>query len=158
MKKINNSKIIMCPKNISSFNLSFICDHVITLRGSIGLEFACQGKYSIIAGIAHYSNLGLSLEPKNKKKYFSFIKNIMSIKKLKEAQSLKAKKVLYYFETKKQHNVLKNSNIFHVSIPKIIIFRDQRKMFSKELIQNYKKITSFENDPYFKDIIKKFKI
>ena len=83
VKKINNSKIIMCPKNISSFNLSFICDHVITLRGSIGLEFACQGKYSIIAGIAHYSNLGLSLEPKNKKKYFSFIKNIMSIKKLK---------------------------------------------------------------------------
>ena len=72
---------------------------MITLRGSIGLEFACQGKYSIIAGIAHYSNLGLSLEPKIKK-YFSFIKNIMSIKKLKEAQSLKAKKVLYYFETK----------------------------------------------------------
>ena len=63
----------------------------------------------------------------------------MSIKKLKEAQSLKAKKVLYYFETK-QHNVLKNSNIFHVSIPKIIIFRDQRKMFSKELIQIIKKL------------------
>ena len=37
----------------------------------------------------------------------------MSIQKLKEAQSLKAK-VLYYFETKKQHNVLKNSNIFLV--------------------------------------------
>ena len=86
----------MCPKNISSFNLSFICDHVITLRGSIGLEFACRGKYSIIAGIAHYSNLGLSPNQKIKK-YFSFIKNIMSIKKLKEAQSLKKQKSIVLF-------------------------------------------------------------
>ena len=158
VKKIGNSKIIMCPKNLSSFNLTFICDHVITLRGSIGLEFACQRKYSITAGIAHYSNLGLSLQPRNKKKYFSLIKNIMSIQKLSEAQSLKAKKVLYYFETKKQHNLLKNSNIFHEFISKVVISRDQRKMFSKKLIQNYKRIASFENDPYYKDIIKKFKI
>ena len=81
----------------------------------------------------------------------------MSIKKLKEAQSLKAKKYCIILK-QKTTQCFKNSNIFHVSIPKIIIFRDQRKMFSKELIQNYKKITSFENDPYFKDIIKKFKI
>ena len=158
VKKINNSKIIMCPKNLSSFNLTFICDHVITLRGTVGLEFACQRKYSITAGIAPYSNLGLSFQPRNKKKYFSLIKNVMSIKKLNEAQSLKAKKILYYFETKKQHNILKNSNIFHEFISKVIISRDQRKMFSKKLIQNYKKMTSFENDPYYKDIIKKFKI
>ena len=82
----------------------------------------------------------------------------MSIKKLKEAKSLKAKKVLYYFETKRQHNVLKNSNIFHEFNSQIVISGDQRKMFSKKLIQNYKNVVSFENDPYFKDIIKKFKI
>ena len=82
----------------------------------------------------------------------------MSIQKLSKAQSLKAKKVLYYFETKKQHNVLKNSNIFHEFISKVVISKDQRKMFSKKLIQNYKRIASFENDPYYKDIIQKFKI
>ena len=158
VKKIDNSNILMCPKKINSYNLSFICDNVITLRGTIGLEFACQGKYSITAGIAPYSNLGLSFQPKNKKKYFYLIKNILNFKKLTKSQSIKAKKILYYFETKKEHNRLNNSNIFQEFVSKVFTSRDDSKMFSKKLIQNYKKKISFDRDPYYKDIIKKFKI
>ena len=157
VKKIDNPKILMCPKKINSYNLSFICDNVITLRGTIGLEFPCQKKYSITAGIAPYSNLGLSLQPKNKKKYFDLIKNIIKLKKLTEAQSIKAKKILYYFETKKQHNKLNNSNIFQEFVSKTIS-GDQSKMFSKKLIKNYKRKISFDRDPYYKDVIKKFKV
>ena len=156
VKKLGNEKILMCPKNLSSYNMSFICDNVITLRGTIGLEFACQGKYSITAGIAPYSNLGLSLQPKSKKKYFYLIKNIIKLKKFSKAKSTKAMKILYFFETKRQHHRLKNSNIFQEA--DITISSDESKIFSKKLIQNYKNQISFEHDSYYKDIIKKFKI
>ena len=158
VKKIDNPKILMCPKKINSYNLSFICDNVITLRGTIGLEFPCQRKYSITAGIAPYSNLGLSFQPKNKKKYFDLIKNIIKLKKLTKKQSFKAKKILYYFETKKQHNRLKNSDIFQEFVSKVNISGDESKMFTKKLIQNYQRKISFDHDSYYKDVIKKFKI
>ena len=75
-----------------------------------------------------------------------------------KSQSIKAKKILYYFETKKEHNRLNNSNIFQEFVSKVFTSRDDSKMFSKKLIQNYKKKISFDRDPYYKDIIKKFKI
>ena len=70
---------------INTKDLLEICDNVITGRGSIGLEFACAGKYPILAGSAAYSKIGFTLDPKNKKHYFNLIKKIggvMSIFKL----------------------------------------------------------------------------
>ena len=61
-------------------------------------------------------------------------------------------------ETKKQHNRLKNSDIFQEFVSKVNISGDESKMFTKKLIQNYKKKISFEHDSYYKDVIKKFKI
>ena len=49
--------IQLCPNKINTKDLLNICDHVITVRGSIGLESACEGKKSIIAGYAAYSDL-----------------------------------------------------------------------------------------------------
>ena len=153
VKECYNKNIKMCPKNISSHNLTFICDNVVTLRGTIGLEFACQGKYSITAGIATYSNLGFSFQPKNKYQYFSYLKNITHVSKLNSQQILKAKKVLYFFENKKQHNRLENSKVFSE-----FISHNEKSFFCKKLIDNFENITSFEKDPYYKNIANKFVI
>jgi hypothetical protein len=151
VKKMNNKNIILCPKNISSHNLTLTCDHAVTARGSVGLEFACQGKYSITAAFAAYSKLGICLEPKNKNQYFSYLQNIANLPKLNSKQTLKAKKILYFLETKEQDNRLKNSIIYSE-----FIGNSEKTFFNKKLINNYEKINSFENDPYYKDIANKF--
>ena len=148
---MNNKNIILCPKNISSHNLTLTCDHAVTARGSVGLEFACQGKYSITAAFAAYSKLGICLEPKNKNQYFSYLQNIANLPKLNSKQTLKAKKILYFLETKEQDNRLKNSIVYSE-----FIGNSQKTFFNKKLINNYEKINSFENDPYYKDIANKF--
>lgn len=151
VKKLKNKNILICPKNISSHNLTLICDNAVTLRGTVGLEFACQGKYSITAGFASYSNLGFTLEPKNKDQYFYYLKNITNIPKLNKKQTLKAKKILYFFETKKQDNRLENSKVYSEFID-----NNDKSFFCKKLIDNFKNMNSIENDPYYKDIANKF--
>ena len=153
VKKLSNENIKMCPKNISSHNLTLICDNAVTLKGTVGLEFACQGKYSITGGFAAYSNLGFSLHASNKHKYFSNLEKISNLPKLNSKQILKAKKVLYYLETKKQEDRLENSNIFTEFID-----NNDQSFFCKKLIDNFENITSFENDPYYKDVANKFVI
>ena len=98
VKKFNNKKIIVPPKNMMSYNLTNICDNVITGRGTVGMEFACLGKYPITVGSSIYSNLGFSLEFKNKKKYFKQLENIEMIRKLPKEKTLLAKQTLYYLD------------------------------------------------------------
>ena len=54
-------------------------------------------------------------------------------------------------ETKEQDNRLKNSIIYSE-----FIGNSEKTFFNKKLVNNYEKINSFENDPYYKDIANKF--
>ena len=98
IKKLKNQRIRMCPKNLNSHNLSKFCDLVITSRGTIGLEFASQGKPVLITGNAAYSKKKFTIEPKNKKEYLKTLDNPNLIKPLKYQKILLAKKILYFLE------------------------------------------------------------
>ena len=100
VKKFNNQKIIVSPKNIMSYNLSIICDNVISGRGTVSMEFACLGKYPITVGSSVYSHSGFCMEFRNKKKYFAQLKNIEKIGKLSNKKKLFAKQFLYYLDNK----------------------------------------------------------
>ena len=63
------------------------------------------------------------------------------------------KKVLYFLETRKQEDRLENSNIFNEFID-----NSDQSFFCKKLIDNFENISSFENDPYYKDVANKFVI
>ena len=71
VRKINNDLIKLSPKNVTANNLSKICDNVITCTGTVGLEFALNGKYSVNAGNAYYSGLGFSRDHSSKEKFYS---------------------------------------------------------------------------------------
>ena len=168
VKKFNNKKIIMSQKNVTSFNYSKICDNVITGRGTVGLEFACLGKYALLAGSGVYSNLGIALEFKNKKKYFDQLRNIESIKKISEKKILLAKKILYYlehtnekfflekFNNKEKNIFIKNSKFlldesFTASYRKDI----EESFFNKKLISNLKNFR-FDQNKYIDYFFNKF--
>ena len=150
INKIDNKFIRLSPKYINISNLINICDCVVTGRGTIGMEFACAGKYPIIAGSGVYSGLGFSLESKNKKQYFSRLLNIDKISKLNKKQILTAKKTLYYLEAAKTYSggdkimdekVLKNA------------FKNDNSLFCEELIKNLKK-TDFDKGTFYQNLFK----
>ena len=162
IKKTNNPMIQLCPQNLNTGNLIDICDLVVTGCGTIGLEAATRGKTSIIAGGAPYSGLGVSLEHKNKKRYFERLLNFEKILKLKKTKIMLAKKTLYYFDTKKielreskilDQNVRSSSFNFNNMKANIKKQREDIDIFNKRLIKNLNKL-SFEKDVLFKDLIK----
>ena len=99
IKNSKNKNIIYCSTDlIGTKNLIEICDHVVTGRGTIGLEFACYGKKPITAGASTYSKFDISDECKTKEDYFNKLKNLNRIKPLTAKQKKIAKKLLYYIE------------------------------------------------------------
>ena len=98
VKSINYKNIILCPKNTSTVDILNQCNVVITGRGTIALEAACCGIYTINAGPSIYSGFNFSLDPKTKYEYFKSIKNIKTYKKLNKNKINLAKSILYYLE------------------------------------------------------------
>ena len=148
LSKYKNNKLIkLCSvKFINTSDLVEICDHVITGRGNIGLEFACKGKYSILAGAASYSGLNFTKESKSKMEYFSKLLNIQKISKLNKQQTLNAKKATYYLENN-LFNPLRFSKILDHKIVREGTKAGKRGdefIFCNKLINSLKK-NSFES-------------
>ena len=116
VNEINDQRIVICPKNISTREILNLSDAVITSRGTIGMEAASCGKFVINEGSSIYSGLGFSLDPKNKKEYFNSIKNIINIKKLKKQDIFIAKCALYFLE--KDCLIAKNGIVKNIKIRK----------------------------------------
>ena len=148
--------IILCPNKINTNDLIPLCDHVITTNGSIGIEFACEGKMPILGGFAPYSNLGFTFDPKNKKHYFKILNKIHKLKNLNKMQILVAKKALYFLDTANYKKHLKKSKILDfdnlfLSHKKGLLknkFIDKEKIFIENSFKKLKK-NKMANDPYF---------
>lgn len=149
-------KVIICPDKVNTNNLIPFCDHVITTNGSIGIEFACEGKMPILGGYAPYSNLGFTYDSKNEKEYFDILKKIDKLKGLNKSQILMAKKALYVLDTGKHKEKLKKSNI--LEFEKLLKsynlgllknkFINKQDIFIKDSLKNLRK-KKIDNDPYF---------
>lgn len=95
-----------CPDHItfldrdSSFNsksLLHICDAVITVAGTCGIEFAAAAAIpSLLVGPTFYSGFGFTLEPKTKAEYFEILGDIEHLNRLNESQQNTARRVFLY--------------------------------------------------------------
>jgi hypothetical protein len=64
---ITNKNVVIVPADspVSTYNLMFHADKIITFGSSVGIEAAAFGKISILAGKTFYMNLGSTYNPKN---------------------------------------------------------------------------------------------
>ena len=150
LNRLNNQKlnIKLCSVDIvRTSDLVNFCDHVITGKGNIGLEFAVKGKYSIIAGSSPYSGLNISMEPKTQKEYFKILDQIVDLKKLTKKQTIRAKKIMYYLD--------KVDNL-NFKVKKSFLAKNTNPFFTKALMRDMKKI-GVENDVFYQSILRNFK-
>ncbi len=72
-------------------------DAVVTVRGTVALEFGAHGKMALLAGSARYSHLGFTISPRNRREYFDALNSLALFPQLKCNPST-ALAALYYFE------------------------------------------------------------
>lgn len=98
--KIINSLFDKIPENIfilepncgiSTLNLFKVIDYGITVRGTIGIELPCFGIPVITAGTGRYSNLGFTIDSKDRLEYINKLSNLENIVPLTAEQIQLAK-------------------------------------------------------------------
>ena len=100
IKKYKKENIIFCPINVPVKKLYNICDLVVTGRGTIGLEFICEGKQAILSGVPRYAHKNLNLNCCSEiKHYFKLINKLDRLGAVNSNKSYLAKKILYFYES-----------------------------------------------------------
>lgn len=87
--------VVLIPETTNTSSLIDIADAVITARGTAGLEFACFGVPSIIAGESKYSGFDVAIEPQTKREYFEALNRIPELTELEDRQVALAKILTY---------------------------------------------------------------
>ena len=78
--------IHMCPKDLNTSSLSTCADVLLTVHGTAGLEYACLGIPTILAGTPFYSGFGFTQEPQTVEEYAIAVRNAASLPRLTEYQ------------------------------------------------------------------------
>ena len=91
-------KLIIIPADtkINTISIIQLLDYCITVRGTVGIESALFEKKVITCGTGRYDNLGFTIDFENKKKYFSFLKNIANENLRPDKKTNLAYKFAYY--------------------------------------------------------------
>ena len=128
------------PEKLHPASLLKFTDVAITSHGTVGVEYPSFGIPSIVAERSSYTNLGFTLEPKNKIEYQNLLKSVHQINKLNKQKIEKAKVYLFI------RDILLRTNLSIISA-----FDSSRKIdvnnFWYQSSQNLKKY-NFNNDHF----------
>ena len=85
-------RIMRAHTDINTSSLFPVIDYVLTVNGTVGMEFPCFGKPALLAGTGRYNNRGFTIDPQTKEQYFQELKNLHQKPPLSEGQIILAKK------------------------------------------------------------------
>lgn len=94
----NASNIHLCPSDLNTSSLRCCADVILTVHGTIGLEFACLGVPTILSGTPFYSGFGFTHEPKTTSEYAQLVCNAASLPRLSETEVSMALQVFEVWE------------------------------------------------------------
>jgi hypothetical protein len=112
IKKLSSNISLIYPdSDICSSSFFKIANSIITVRGTVGLEYPCFGIPVLTAGTGRYNNKGFTIDPKNKEEYFKKLKNLPNIKPLSQKKITLAQKFATQVFEKKPYKI--NCLYFH---------------------------------------------
>ena len=95
-------KILWADSDINSYGLYQLIDGAITMFGTVGVEMSTLGKPVIVAGEAHYTGKGFTLDADSPAKYFSLLENAKNIRPLTDEQKNTAMQYAYSYFIQRQ--------------------------------------------------------
>jgi hypothetical protein len=72
-------KIMRSDTDINTQSLFPVVDYVLTVNGTVGMEFPCYGVPAVLAGTGRYDGRGFTIEPSTKEDYFATLKTLHTI-------------------------------------------------------------------------------
>jgi hypothetical protein len=84
------SNIYICPSDLNTGSLRHCADVILTVNGTIGLEYACLGIPSILSGFSCYSGFGFTHDPGTAAEYCQMIQDSPNLPRLNNIQISKA--------------------------------------------------------------------
>jgi hypothetical protein len=93
IRSCKSNHIFLLPSECSTSSIVNIADVILTVQGTVGIEFSCLGIPVVITGKAFYSGFGFTIEPTSKEEYFKCLRNIAKINRLSNIQISVAKEV-----------------------------------------------------------------
>ncbi|MBK9926014.1 MAG: hypothetical protein IPP66_12080 [Anaerolineales bacterium] len=74
---------------INTRSLFPLVDCVLTVNGTVGMEFPCFGIPAVLAGTGRYNGFGFTMEPSTREEYFATLRNLHKVERLSaEVQQL----------------------------------------------------------------------
>jgi hypothetical protein len=95
-------RVVRYDDNVNPLDFYRLIDGAITVFGTPGLEMACHGKPTIVAGTAHYSRKGFTHDPETIDEYHRLIASAGSIGPLTDAQRDLALRYAYIYFIRRQ--------------------------------------------------------
>lgn len=87
---------------INTKSLFPLVDCVLTVNGTVGMEFPCYGIPALIAGSGRYDGCGFTIEPPTREAYFESLRTLSDVQRLSPAAQELARKYFYALMVGKQ--------------------------------------------------------
>lgn len=97
--------IMRADTDINTQSLFPVVNYVLTVNGTVGMEFPCFGIPSVLAGTGRYNGRGFTIDANTTEEYFSILDRLHQLPPLSEQQILLAKKHYYFLMKFKQTNL-----------------------------------------------------
>lgn len=95
-------RFIPADTEINTQSLFPLVDCVLTVNGTVGMEFPCYGIPAVVAGTGRYNGYGFTIEPKTQDEYFDTLRNLSQVKRLDLNEQQLARKHFYALMVGKQ--------------------------------------------------------
>ena len=88
-------RIMRADTPINTQSLFPVIDYVLTVNGTVGMEFPCFGIPAVLAGTGRYNGMGFTIEPPTREAYFQQLKILYTVPRLDEETTRLARRHFY---------------------------------------------------------------
>lgn len=94
-------KIMRADTDINTQSLFPVVDYVLTVNGTVGMEFPCYGVPAVLAGTGRYNGRGFTIDPRTREEYFNTLKILHTIPPL-DVESRRLARLHFYTLTNRR--------------------------------------------------------
>lgn len=99
VRSLGREHVKLCPEDFHNGAVPEIAAGIVTVHGTVGIEYSCLGIPVVIAGKAFYSGMGFTIEPESVEEYRRALANIGREPRLTDEQRKKARIAFAAFDS-----------------------------------------------------------
>lgn len=95
-------KLLRADTDINTRSLFPLVDYVLTVNGTVGMEFPCYGVPAVVAGTGRYSHRGFTIDPESREEYLHILRTLHERPRLGKVEIELASKHFLALMTRRQ--------------------------------------------------------